>query len=162
MRALVQRVSRAAVDVEDERVAEIGPGLLVLLGITHEDTEADADRLAAKVRALRGAAEIVKNHHERPDGLGYPCGLRGDDIPLGSRIVMVADAFDAMTSDRPYRRAFPAERAVAELRKHAGTQFDERVVAALDSLIQAGKFKVLHDGNASEEALDLPPARRGA
>jgi len=123
---------------------------------------AEGAAIVAKVRALRGAAEIVKNHHERPDGLGYPCGLRGDDIPLGSRIVMVADAFDAMTSDRPYRRAFPAERAVAELRKHAGTQFDERVVAALDELIKAGKFKVLHDGNASEEALDLPPARRGA
>ena len=123
---------------------------------------AEGAAIVAKVRALRGAAAIVKNHHERPDGLGYPCGLRGDDIPLGSRIVMVADAFDAMTSDRPYRRALPPERAVAELRKHAGTQFDERVVAALDSLIRAGRFPVLHDGSAALEALDLPPARRGA
>jgi phosphoribosylformylglycinamidine cyclo-ligase len=80
----------------------------------HEGAE-----IVAKVRALRGAAEIVRNHHERPDGLGYPAGLRGDDIPIGSRIVMVADAYDAMTSDRPYRRAMEPARAVAELARGA-------------------------------------------
>ena len=70
---------------------------------------AEGAEIVAKVRALRGAAEIVRNHHERPDGLGYPAGLRGDDIPMGSRIVMVADAYDAMTSDRPYRRGLSPE-----------------------------------------------------
>ncbi|MEP7028909.1 MAG: HD-GYP domain-containing protein, partial [Candidatus Eisenbacteria bacterium] len=123
---------------------------------------AEGAAIVAKVRALRRASEIVKNHHERPDGLGYPCGLRGEDIPLGSRIVMVADAFDAMTSDRPYRRAMPSERAVAELAKHAGTQFDTRVVAALEALIAGGRFPILREPHAAEEATDLPPARREA
>jgi putative two-component system response regulator len=118
--------------------------------------------IVEKVRALRHAADIVRNHHERPDGLGYPFGLRGDDIPIGARIVMVADAYDAMTSDRPYRRAMPPERAVAELRKHAGTQFDESVIAALERLVAAGRFPLLHPAGVAEEALDLPPARRGA
>src|SRR5262249_23160293 len=61
--------------------------------------------IVSKVRALRRAAEIVRSHHERPDGQGYPYGLRAQDVPLGARILNVADAFDAMTSDRPYRRA---------------------------------------------------------
>jgi putative nucleotidyltransferase with HDIG domain len=121
----------------------------------HEGAE-----IVAKVRALRGAAEIVRNHHERPDGLGYPAGLRGDDIPLGSRIVMVADAYDAMTSDRPYRRAMEPARAVAELARHKGTQFDPRVVEALDRLVAAGKFPQLAP-RLEDAALDLPPVRQG-
>jgi putative nucleotidyltransferase with HDIG domain len=123
---------------------------------------AEGAAIVAKVRALRRAADIVKNHHERPDGLGYPCGLRGEDIPLGSRIVMVSDAFDAMTSDRPYRRAMPPERAAAELAKHAGTQFDAGVVAALEGLIRSGKFPLHAEAYNADEAADLPPARRGA
>lgn len=116
--------------------------------------------IVAKVRALQGAAEIVRNHHERPDGLGYPAGLRGDDIPLGSRIVMVADAYDAMTSDRPYRRAMEPGRAVAELARHAGTQFDPAVVAALERLVTAGRFPQLAP-RLDDAGLDLPPARHG-
>ena len=89
MRALVQRVSRAAVDVEGERVAEIGPGLLVLLGITHEDTEADADRLAAKVRALRIFEDAEGRMNE----------------PLGDREVLCVSQFtlygDARKGNRP-------------------------------------------------------------
>ncbi len=123
---------------------------------------AEGAAIVAKVRALRRASDIVKNHHERPDGLGYPCGLRGDDIPLGARIVMVADAFDAMTSDRPYRRAMPSERAVGELAKHSGTQFDAGVVAALEGLVRGGRFPVLRETQAGDEATDLPPARREA
>jgi putative nucleotidyltransferase with HDIG domain len=116
--------------------------------------------IVAKIRALRGASEIVRNHHERPDGLGYPAGLRGNDIPLGSRIVMVADAYDAMTSDRPYRRAMEPAKAVAELAKHAGTQFDEGVVAALERLVTAGRFPALAP-KLDDAAFDLPPARHG-
>jgi len=123
---------------------------------------AEGAEIVAKVRALKGASHIVKNHHERPDGLGYPAGLRGDDIPLGSRIVMVADAYDAMTSDRPYRRAMEPARAVAELARHAGTQFDAAVVAALEKLVAAGTFPALAPRLANDDALDLPPARRGA
>ncbi len=123
---------------------------------------AEGAEIVAKIRALRGASAIVRNHHERPDGLGYPAGLRGDDIPLGSRIVMVADAYDAMTSDRPYRRAMEPSRAVAELAKHAGTQFDARVVAALERLVAAGTFPALAPRLSNDDALDLPPVRKGA
>jgi diguanylate cyclase (GGDEF)-like protein/putative nucleotidyltransferase with HDIG domain len=76
-------------------------------------------------------ARWVRHHHERFDGRGYPDELAGEDIPLESRIILVADAYEAMTSDRPYRKAPGEEVAVAELRKHAGAQFDPQVVAAL-------------------------------
>jgi diguanylate cyclase (GGDEF)-like protein len=74
----------------------------------------------------------ILHHHERWDGMGYPAGLAGEDIPFGSRIILVADAFEAMTTDRPYRPAISADLAVQELRLHAGSQFDPLVVAALE------------------------------
>lgn len=77
---------------------------------------------------LRGALPIVLHHHERFDGRGYPAGLRGEQIPIGARIFGVVDAYDAMTSDRPYRRALPHEVAVLELQRNAGSQFDPEVV----------------------------------
>ena len=100
MRALVQRVSRASVDVEGERVAEIGPGMLVLLGITHDDTEADADRLADKVRALRIFPDADGRMNE----------------PLGDREVLCISQFtlygDARKGNRPaYVAAAPPEHA---------------------------------------------------
>ncbi|MFC6663511.1 HD-GYP domain-containing protein [Deinococcus multiflagellatus] len=76
------------------------------------------------------AEEIARTHHERWDGAGYPHGLRGTQIPLSGRIVAVADVFDALTSERPYKRAWSREAAVAEIRAQAGRQFDPRVVAA--------------------------------
>ena len=76
-------------------------------------------------------AEYVRHHHERWDGGGYPDGLPGEEIPLGSRIIFVADAFDAMTSDRVYRSRLSEPEALAELERHAGTQFDPEIVAAL-------------------------------
>jgi hypothetical protein len=78
--------------------------------------------------------EIARSSHERMDGKGYPDGKRGEEIPLPARIVLVADAFDALTSDRPYRRARSLPGAVEEIRAHAGTQFCPRVVNALDAL----------------------------
>jgi putative nucleotidyltransferase with HDIG domain len=80
---------------------------------------------------LAGAAEIVAAHHERWDGKGYPRGLAGTAIPLGARIFMLADSFDAMATDRPYRRALSYEECLAEIERCAGTQFDPTVVAAL-------------------------------
>ncbi len=77
---------------------------------------------------LRGAVPIVYHHHERWDGTGYPLGLRGDGIPLGARIFAVADAFDAMTFDRPYSRAISLEDARGEIQRCAGTHFDPSVV----------------------------------
>jgi diguanylate cyclase (GGDEF)-like protein/putative nucleotidyltransferase with HDIG domain len=76
----------------------------------------------------------ILHHHEWWDGSGYPLGLSGEEIPLGSRIILVADAFDAMTSDRCYRAAGTPTAAIAELRKRCWTQFDARVVAALERL----------------------------
>ena len=79
---------------------------------------------------LHRALSIVRSHHERWDGHGYPDGLAGEDIPLLARIVAVADSFDAMTFDTPYRRGIPIEEAFAELEKQQGEQFDPHVVSA--------------------------------
>ena len=87
---------------------------------------------------LPNEARWVRHHHERYDGGGYPDGLCGDGIPLESRIILVADAFEAMTSDRPYRRAPGQEFAIAELRRNAGTQFDPAVVDALCRVLDRG------------------------
>jgi diguanylate cyclase (GGDEF)-like protein len=78
--------------------------------------------------ALKEAVPIILHHHERYAGHGYPYGLRANEIPLGARIVAIADAYDAMINDRPYKRAITHEQAVAELRRHAGTQFDPELV----------------------------------
>ena len=80
--------------------------------------------------ALRHGLECVLHHHERWDGTGYPHGLAGDEIPIEARIVALADAYDAMTSDRPYRAALSHEEAVAEVCRCAGTQFDPQVAEA--------------------------------
>ncbi len=79
---------------------------------------------------LQLAAEIALTHHERWDGRGYPQGLAGEDIPLSGRIVAVADVFDALTHERPYKKAWPIERAKTEIASQSGKQFDERVVEA--------------------------------
>ena len=91
-------------------------------------------RLVEKIPFLRGAAAIVYHHHERWDGTGYPRGLKGEATPLGARIFSVADAFDAMTFDRPYSRAISPDAAKAELRRCAGTQFDPKVVKTFLSI----------------------------
>ncbi len=78
---------------------------------------------------------IIYHHHEHYDGTGYPAGKAADEIPLGARILAAADAYDAMTSDRPYRKAMSLEEAVQELRVHAGTQFDPEVVGILVSVL---------------------------
>jgi putative two-component system response regulator len=85
--------------------------------------------------AMVEIAESVRHHHERWDGMGYPDGLAGPAIPLGGRIIAVADAFSAMTSDRIYRPALPMERAWAELHAHSGMQFDPEIVAAFEQVV---------------------------
>lgn len=81
-------------------------------------------------RQFRPGAEIVRHHHEQWDGRGYPDGLAGTSIPLGARVVAVVDAFDAMTSDRPYRKALERDEALARIAAGAGTQWDPEIVAA--------------------------------
>ena len=87
------------------------------------------------VKFFTTGSDIIKHHHERWDGTGYPDQLKGKDIPEGARIIAVADAFDAMTSDRPYRRALGHSLALNELKSCAGTQFDPKVVDAFIRII---------------------------
>jgi HD-GYP domain-containing protein (c-di-GMP phosphodiesterase class II) len=97
-------------------------------------------QIVEPIRFLGGAVEIVRSHHEWFDGRGYPRGLRGEQIPLAARIFSVADSFDAMTSDRPYRSALPFEKANEEVRDGAGTQFDPVVVEAFLELAGSGQL----------------------
>ncbi len=93
-------------------------------------------KIIEPVEPLKPAMEIIKYHQECFDGSGYPDGLRAEDIPLGARIIAVADAFGAMTTDRPYRKALSVDAAVEELMRFAGTQFDPHVVKMFISLLE--------------------------
>lgn len=93
--------------------------------IIHPDVGAE---IVAETGVLEELAPIIRHHHEMFSGGGYPDGLIRDQIPMGSRVVSVADAFEAMTSDRPYRKGIGHEAAVRELRRHSGTQFDPEIV----------------------------------
>jgi putative nucleotidyltransferase with HDIG domain len=86
--------------------------------------------IISTIKFIGEHANIVRHHHERVDGGGYPDGLRGEEIPLGAKIVGVADAFDAMTSERVYRSPLTREEAIDELKRCSGTQFDPKVVQA--------------------------------
>jgi diguanylate cyclase (GGDEF)-like protein len=116
------------------------------------------ERILAPVPFLAPILPMVRGEHERYDGGGYPDGLKGEAIPLGARIIFACDAFDAMARDRAYRRALSPERALAELRENAGTQFDPRVVAALLAVIAEGATQ--RPGTAVGSA--LPWASGGA
>jgi putative nucleotidyltransferase with HDIG domain len=91
---------------------------------------AEGGDLAGRFSMFREGRRLIRHHHERWDGKGYPDGLAGEDIPLGARIIAVADSYDAMTSDRPYRKALPHDVAMIELQRGAGSQFDPAVVHA--------------------------------
>jgi hypothetical protein len=106
--------------------------------------------LVAMVSSLRGMVErAVRHHHESYDGSGYPDKLAGDAIPIGARIIMVADTVDAMTSHRPYRPAMGYEDVVSELRRYSGLQFDPAVV---DAFLQSGAVKTFLDSRRGEHA----------
>ncbi|MFW1568021.1 HD-GYP domain-containing protein, partial [Vibrio parahaemolyticus] len=87
---------------------------------------------------------IIRNHHEKLDGSGYPDGLKGGELPLSLRIVCVADAFDAMSSRRPYRNVMDVSRVLAELSRGAGIQFDPVVVETLKNLLSAGQLQEIY------------------
>ena len=96
---------------------------------------ADGAAILSNLSLYRQAAVVVRHHHERWDGLGYPDGLSGESIPIGSRVIAVADTYDAMISDRVYRRGLPHQAAMGEIRRSAGTQFDPRVVDAFERVM---------------------------
>ncbi len=95
-------------------------------------------RLLGGISAMGDVVPCVLHHHEKLDGTGYPDKLSGEDIPLGARVIAVADTFDAMTTDRPYRRALSSDTAISELVRVAGTQLDERLVIAFAELVLNG------------------------
>lgn len=105
---------------------------------------------------LHDAAEIVYAHHERYDGAGYPRGLAGDEIPVGARIFSVVDAFDAMTSRRPYRDAMPRESALMEIARNSGTQFDPRMVEAFLTMIRSDPDGFRGDAEDYGARIELP------
>lgn len=84
-------------------------------------------------------ATIIRQHHERLDGSGYPEGLKADEICMEAKVIMVADSFDAMTSNRPYRPGLSVEEAIIEIRKYQGTWYDPKVVNALLTILERTK-----------------------
>lgn len=103
-------------------------------------------RMVSSIPFLRPAAEIVLCHHEAFDGSGYPRGLKGEEIPIGARIFAVADTADAITSDRPYRKARPLAAAKLEIQRCSGTQFDPRVVQAFMKIAEPTLIPILSRG----------------
>ncbi|MFC1856324.1 HD-GYP domain-containing protein, partial [Thermodesulfobacteriota bacterium] len=101
---------------------------------------------------LEDSIDFIKYHHERPDGTGYPDKLSGEDIPLGASIIAVADSFDAMTTNRPYRTSLDYKSAVNEVEIYAGSQFDPRVAEAFLRLISLDLVEKVN--KASHKALD--------
>lgn len=116
-------------------------------GLTLEEWEvmrehaAKGGEIIAQIEDLRYLSSIIRHHHEKFDGTGYPDGLRGDAIPLPSRIIAAADAFETITADRGYRSSRPITAAVEELTRHRGTQFDPVVVDTLLQLVESGRVR---------------------
>jgi len=104
------------------------------------------------IESTSDAVPAILHHHEHFDGSGYPGGLAGDDIPMASRILLVADAFDAMTTDRPYRKAMPIKAAIEELKCHRGSQFDPEVVDAFLKILDRGGAHPLHGVAVADES----------
>ena len=120
-------------------------------------------KIVEQIKFYPQTVDLVRHHHERPDGRGYPDGLKGDEISLNASIMNVCDALDAMTSDRSYRSALPLGQAMDELVKYRGTQFNEDVVDTVLTLYERGEFMLLTD-SAVERVLKQThqPARDDA
>jgi HD-GYP domain-containing protein (c-di-GMP phosphodiesterase class II) len=116
-----------------------------------------------RVGGLLGrVGEIVRSCHERWDGAGYPDGLVGEEIPLAARIVFACDAYNAMTTDRPYRGAMSREDAISELVANTGTQFDPKIVAALTSVVTQGEPAVVTTTDGVRAVLAGAPVPQSA
>ena len=97
--------------------------------------------IVGRIPCFKTAAAIIRHHHEHFDGSGYPDGLKGEAIPYSARIIAVADAYQAMTTDRPYRKALPSPEVESELRRQSGRQFDPMVVEACLEVLKLGQGK---------------------
>lgn len=133
--------------LHDVGKVSIRPGVLTKVGALDEAEVAEIRThpvegmwLIAGVPSLAPALPYVLFHHERWDGTGYPTRRAGTEIPLEGRVLAVADAFDAMTSPRPYRDAMPLDAALAEVRRCAGTQFDPDLAEAFADAVEAGEI----------------------
>ena len=109
-------------------------------------------RIVSDLDFLKGAREVVLYHHERYDGKGYPEGLAGEHIPLEARIAKVADAFDAMMSNRPYRSSLGLQKSIQELEDGKGTEFDPQVVEAFMAVLDAGKVEIVDLASAQADS----------
>src|SRR5262249_30253336 len=119
------------------------------------------DGIVNEIDLLKKIRPMVRNHHERFDGSGYPDGMRGDEIPIGARIIAVADTYDAITSDRPYQPGRPPREAVPILKRLSGVTLDEKVVKALlDALVEIGALEPA-DVSGEAEAPTPAPAPSG-
>jgi putative nucleotidyltransferase with HDIG domain len=118
--------------------------------------------IVSRLEAYRQSIDTIRHHHERWDGSGYPDGLEGELIPLGARIIAVADAFDAMTSDRVYRAALPVDEALAELRVGRGTQFDPQIVDLFEMAMANRPTPVSPSGELESPGAPDTFARRAA
>jgi diguanylate cyclase (GGDEF)-like protein/putative nucleotidyltransferase with HDIG domain len=153
----VQRIRLAGVlhdvgkiGVRGSILAKPGP-----LTTTEMDEMRNHPEIGARIARNAGLADIavwIATHHERQDGEGYPLGISDKDIPLEARILAVGDAYEAMTNDRAYRSAMSAEKAREELRRCAGTQFDERVVDAFLALLDSDAFEELERAAAAQDS----------
>jgi putative nucleotidyltransferase with HDIG domain len=115
---------------------------------SHPNVGAD---IVDQLKFLKEASDVIRSHHERPDGNGYPRGLKGMQVPLTARILNVVDAFDAMTSDRPYRKALPIARVIEELKTYKGRQFDEQIADIILDLYGKGEFPIIVEADATTE-----------
>jgi response regulator RpfG family c-di-GMP phosphodiesterase len=107
----------------------------------------------ARFSSLRPVAQLIRSHHERFDGNGYPDRLAGKELPIGAAIIAVVDAFDAMTTDRPYRKAMPVASALDVIRGGLGTQWEPKVGAAFIDLILEDERKRANDQGAAGRSL---------
>jgi HD-GYP domain-containing protein (c-di-GMP phosphodiesterase class II) len=117
-------------------------------GIVRRHSE-EGERIIGHLGFLSDATPAIRHHHEHWDGSGYPDGLRGPEIPLGARILHVADAFDSMISDRVYRSAMSVPAALRELRSASGTQFCPSCVSALDTVVAKRQLEHLVEPRTS-------------
>jgi putative nucleotidyltransferase with HDIG domain len=121
----------------------------------------DGAEILEQIAGLTEMSKIVRYHQEAYDGSGYPDGLKGEEIPIGARIATAVDAFDAMITDRPYRKGMAVEKAIEELKRNRGTQFDPVVVDAIVTLYQEGNLKPLHQMPDSADPLHNGPRTNG-